>query len=121
MPDLSGDPIAVFQVEPGDVTDKSPTYQYVTATNITAGDDPFALTGNARYWLVFAPGSVETDAYLLNVNASILYARGTSLLTTDAGTNWVPGGGMAAFRLLFGGVSKETDITLTVEYTKSYL
>lgn len=116
LPDVGGSTIASFTITPSDIP------VYTTFEYVPAWSGAFTLNANTRYWLVVgSQSSSGTEYYLLAVPVGDTYPRGTSLDSTDAGSNWSADGQIPAFRIMVGGQPKATDIDLTVEYTKTYL
>ena len=83
----------------------------------------FTLQANTTYWLYCGAqtGVDGSNKYAWYATSGITYANAHNKLSSDGGSTWGDDSNVASFRILFGGAPKATDITLTVEYTKTYL
>lgn len=116
-PDIGASSLASWTITAASIS-AYPTFSYLVAWASGA----FSLSPDTPYWLVIGSASGTANNHsLLALPVGDTYPRGTSLTSTDAGTTWSADGQIPAFRLLVGGQSKATDITLTVAYTKTYL
>ncbi len=114
--DPDGSPLVETIIVP-DTPPTHPSFAYLTLF-----DTLLTLEANTIYWLQGSIAGDETgDSYEWNADPSIGYPRGGAVVSSDGGSSWTPSTYIPAFKILFGGAPKETDITLSIAYTKAFL
>lgn len=118
LPNTGGTTIASAMITSYGSVPSYPNQAWVTIPTAT-----FTLNANTPYWiLVYFTGTYDpSNGIYIGGGTSITYPKGSTALSSDYGSTWTPDSNTLSFKLLFGGLPASTQITHTVNYTKTYL
>lgn len=97
-----------------------PVASYLKVADSGAG---ITLQAGKRYWLKLrmTGGVGGGSSVVINADENVQYRNGGVVLSSNGGTTYIADTNQPSFKVLFGGISRETDLTVSVRYMPRYL